>query len=73
MREKSRKLSVVNDLKDRVRTYPFLPVYMVLGCGKGEELLTSKSDTAGLGSVGIIKSGDGCLLFLRFELRQKCE
>ena len=63
----------MNDLKDRVSTYPFLPVYMILGCVKGEELLTAKSNTAGLGSVDIGKSGDDCLLFLRAELHQKCE
>lgn len=73
IRERSRKLSVMNDLMDRVSTYPFLPVHTFVGCAKGEVLLTAKSNAAGSGSVEIGESGDGCSLFLRLELYQKCE
>ena len=63
----------MNDLMDRVSTYPFLPVYTVVICAKGEVLLITKSNAVGLGIVGVRKSLDGSLLFIHGELRKTCE
>lgn len=48
--EESRKLSVMNHVRDRVGTYPLLSVYTPVVCAQGEVLLITKSNTAGLGA-----------------------